>query len=86
MKMAILFFYHHGSEGWGIFTISKCGAKLKILKCSKQTRSPFPQQSTLAFNQNPLKILCICRAGGSFLTIFTKLQSLFGLLYTKGPS
>jgi hypothetical protein len=49
MKMAILFiFYHHGSEGRGIFTIGKCGVKFKILKCSKQTLSPFPQQSTLA--------------------------------------
>jgi hypothetical protein len=25
----------------------KSGAKFKILKCSKQTLSPFPQQSTL---------------------------------------
>jgi hypothetical protein len=47
MKMAILFFYHHGSEGRDIFTIGKCGAKFKIIKCSKQTLSPFPQQSTL---------------------------------------
>jgi hypothetical protein len=47
MKMAIKFFYHHGSES--IFTIGKCGAKLKILKCSKQTLSPFSQQSTLAY-------------------------------------
>jgi hypothetical protein len=28
--------------------MAKCGAKLNILKCSKQTLSPFPQQSTLA--------------------------------------
>jgi hypothetical protein len=41
------FFYHLGSEGRVIFTISKCGAKFKILKCSKQTLSPFPQHSTL---------------------------------------
>jgi hypothetical protein len=39
--------YHHGKEGRGIFTIGKCGAKFKILKCLKQTLSPFPQQSTL---------------------------------------
>jgi hypothetical protein len=39
--------YHHGSEGRGIFTIGKCGPKFKILKCSKQTLSPFPPQSTL---------------------------------------
>jgi hypothetical protein len=26
----------------------KSGAKFKILKCSKQTQSPFPQQSTLS--------------------------------------
>jgi hypothetical protein len=26
----------------------KCGAKFKILKCLKQTLSPFPQQSTLS--------------------------------------
>jgi hypothetical protein len=38
---------HHGSEGRGIFTIGKSGAKFKILKCSKQTLSPFSQQSTL---------------------------------------
>jgi hypothetical protein len=37
-------FYHHGRD---IFMIGKCGAKFKILKCSKQTLSPFPQQSTL---------------------------------------
>jgi hypothetical protein len=43
MKMAIfIFFYHHGSKRQGIFTISKCGGKFKILKCSKQTLSPFP--------------------------------------------
>jgi hypothetical protein len=30
-------FYHYGSKGRGIFTIGKCGAKFKILKCSKQT-------------------------------------------------
>jgi hypothetical protein len=29
------------------FTIGKCGAKFKILKCSKQSQSPFSQQSTL---------------------------------------
>jgi hypothetical protein len=40
MKMAI-FFYHYGSEGRGIFMIGKFGAKFKILKCSKQTLSPF---------------------------------------------
>jgi hypothetical protein len=43
------FFYHYGCEGRGIFTIGKCGAKFKILKCSKQTLSPFHQQSTLVF-------------------------------------
>jgi hypothetical protein len=42
------FFYYYGSEGRGIFTIGKYGVKFKILKCSKQTLSPFPQQSTLA--------------------------------------
>jgi hypothetical protein len=26
-----------GSEGRGIFTVGKCGAKFKILKCLKQT-------------------------------------------------
>jgi hypothetical protein len=51
MKMAILIlFYHHGSEGRGIFTIGKCGAKFKILKCLKQTLSPFTLQSTLIRN------------------------------------
>jgi hypothetical protein len=46
--MAILFFYHHGSEGRRIFTIGKLGEKFEILKCSKQTLIPFSQQSTLA--------------------------------------
>jgi hypothetical protein len=32
------------------FTIGKCGAKFKILKCSKQTLSPFSQQSTLVIH------------------------------------
>jgi hypothetical protein len=50
MKMAF-FFDHYCSEGRGIFTIGKCGAKFKILKCWKQTLSPFPQQSTLAINK-----------------------------------
>jgi hypothetical protein len=27
--------------------LGKCGAKFKILKCSKQTLSPIPQPSTL---------------------------------------
>jgi hypothetical protein len=48
MKMAILVFFHHGSEGRGIFTIDKYGAKFKSLKCSKQTLSLFLQQSTLS--------------------------------------
>jgi hypothetical protein len=42
VKWQYYFFYHHVSEGRGIFTIGKCGAKFKILKCSKQTLSPFP--------------------------------------------
>jgi hypothetical protein len=46
------FFYHYGSEGRRIFTIGKSGANFKILKCSKQTLSPFPQQSTLSERLN----------------------------------
>jgi hypothetical protein len=45
-------FYHHCSEGRGIFTIGK----FKILKCSKQTRPCvlFPQQSTLVVVENAI--------------------------------
>jgi hypothetical protein len=49
MKLALLFFLPSRQRrsglkivliifGRGIFTIGKCGAKFKILKCSKQTR------------------------------------------------
>jgi hypothetical protein len=34
---------HYSSKGRGIFMIGICGEKFKILKCLKQTLSPFPQ-------------------------------------------
>jgi hypothetical protein len=74
-----IFFCHHGSEGWGIFTIGKCGAKFKILKCSKQTRalSPFPQLSTLVVMNKSLIALgnTLLMLDSTGLCIITRLGS-----------